>query len=297
MIQDDFSMQRIINTPKRGIGKVSISKIANEAKRLNKSMYNYLSESSINDIGAIIGVKNTTKIKSFIADIEALGSIVHNDIENFIDSFEDRFLIKEYYNSTPDGYDRVANINEFYEYFKDSLDKDTNMLEFMNDIALQSDQDKIEGECIYLMSIHASKGLEFDNVFLVGLEDGVFPIIGDDVDLEEERRLAYVAITRAKKRLFLCHSASRLYRGRYTNLSKSMFLSNMDNKSENKPQMKMSFSANISTNTFKIGDIAKHKIFGMGKVEKVVKINTQQRLSINFGGTNREILSSYVEKL
>jgi len=297
LIQDDFSITRIINVPKRGIGKVSINKIANEAQKLNLSIFKYLDQSSVVELGAIIGVKNSEKIKSFVSDIEAMGNIAKNDIENFIESFENRFLLKEYYNSTPDSFDRVANINEFYEYFKDSIEKHTSMLEFMNDITLQSDQDKIEGECIYLMSIHASKGLEFDNVFLVGLEDGVFPIISDDVDLEEERRLAYVAITRAKEKLFLCHSASRLYRGRFTNLSRSMFLENIYKQGTQTPTKQISKNGLLQNNKYKIGEVVKHKIFGLGKIEKTIDINNQQKLSINFGSTKRELLSSYITKL
>ena len=295
LLRDDFSLTRIINVPKRGIGKASIEKIKNGAQKSNLSIFEYLNTISLNDLGAMLGAKNSQKIKTFISDIEAMGNIAKNDIENFITLFEERFLLKEYYNSMPESLDKVANINEFYEYFKDSVDKNITMLEFMNDITLQSDQDKIQGECIYLMSIHASKGLEFENVFLVGLEDRVFPIISDDVDLEEERRLAYVAITRTKDRLFLCHSASRLYRGRFTNLPSSMFLLNMYKQDTKNTTRELSATAD-KRNKYKIGEIVKHKIFGLGKIEKSIDINNQQKLSINFGGAKRDILSSYVEK-
>mgnify|MGYP002266803587 CR=1 FL=1 len=97
------------------------------------------------------------------------------------------------------------------------------MDEFLNELTLQSEQDQVEGESIYIMSIHASKGLEFKHVFIIGLEEGFLPLIGDGSDTEEERRLGYVAITRAESELTMSHVASRFYKGRRTELTKSRF--------------------------------------------------------------------------
>ena len=224
--------------------------------------------------------------------MELLSTTANEKLADFIKLFEERIELKTYYMGMTDGYDRVANINEFYEYFNDYIEHNGSMQDFMNDITLQSDQDTIVGESIYLMSIHASKGLEFETVFLVGLEDGVFPIMADDVDLQEERRLAYVAITRAKEQLFLCYANNRLYKGRYNYLSKSLFLNNILGKTDNKRGKTALGSA--KTSTFKKGDVVKHKVFGMGKIDGIIQHHNQQKLRINFGGQYREILSQFV---
>ena len=299
ILRDDFSLKRIINVPKRGVGKRSVEKMEARANELQLGIFEYLSGVSVNELSPLVGTKNSVSIKKFISDIEAMQSICENDMSHFITKLEERFELKQYYNSMVDGYDRVANVNEFYEYFQDSSEKDVSMAEFLNDITLQSDQDKVQGESVYLMSIHASKGLEFDTVFLVGLEDGVFPIISDDVDLEEERRLAYVAITRARQKLYLCFSANRLYKGRYTSLSKSMFLKNMfDSEKSSVPKAQTKdISSSLQIASFKVGEAINHKVFGMGKIEAITKINNQQKLVINFGTQKREILSQYVSKI
>ena len=142
------------------------------------------------------------------------------------------------------------------------------------------------------MSIHASKGLEFEHLFVIGLEEGFFPLLGEGSDIEEERRLAYVAITRAKKTLTLSFVNSRFYKGQRTRLEKSRFLSEAG---------VCSGSLIIQTQTqtageYKKGDLVKHKIFGIGRVTAVTKIKKELKLTINFGGISREIISSFVEK-
>ena len=138
------------------------------------------------------------------------------------------------------------------------------------------------------MSVHASKGLEFEHLFVIGLEEGFFPLIGDGSDIEEERRLAYVAITRAKRTLSLSFANSRFYKGQRTRLNKSRFLSESGI---------MHGSLVIEqSNEFKKGDLVKHKIFGIGRVSAVSKIKKEFKLTINFGGNVREIMSSFVEK-
>ena len=156
-------------------------------------------------------------------------------------------------------------------------------------MTLQSEQDQVEGESIYMMSIHASKGLEFDHVFIIGLEEGFLPLVGDGSDLEEERRLGYVSFTRAKDTLTLSHAGSRFYKGRRSDLQKSRFF-NEAGLCEG--------SLIVEKNTaFKKGDLVRHKIFGTGRVIGVSKSGREFKLNINFAGTKRDILASFVEKL
>jgi len=160
--------------------------------------------------------------------------------------------------------------------------------EFLNDISLQSDQDEGEGNAITIMSIHAAKGLEFEHLFVIGMEEEFFPLLGDGCNMEEERRLGYVAITRAKTDLTLCYSDSRFYKGRRKQLEKSRFLGEaglIQNAS-----LKVTKSAE-----YKKGDLVKHKIFGIGRVQAVTKSGKEYKLRINFGGTKKEILSSFVQ--
>ena len=209
-----------------------------------------------------------------------------------MDKLEAKFGIKKYYESLPDGAERVANIDEFYATIKDQIKQNPSFSieEFLNEIALQSEQDNIGGEAISIMSIHASKGLEFEHLFVIGLEEGFFPLLGEGSDIEEERRLAYVAITRAKKTLTLSFVNSRFYKGQRTRLEKSRFLSEAG---------VCSGSLIIQTQTqaageYKKGDLVKHKIFGIGRVTAVTKIKKELKLTINFGGISREIMSSFV---
>ncbi|MBD3839845.1 MAG: ATP-binding domain-containing protein, partial [Epsilonproteobacteria bacterium] len=187
--------------------------------------------------------------------------------------------------------ERVANVFEFYGYYRDYIKENpmSDLTEFLSELALSSDQDEMGDEKIYLMSIHASKGLEFDHVFIIGFEEGFFPIIGDNIDIEEERRLGYVAFTRAKDYLTVSYVKSRLFRGKRTELIKSQFL-----KESGLIQGGLSIS---KKSNFKAGDIVKHKLFGMGRVLSVTNSGQDFKLKIDFGGTRREILSTFVEKI
>jgi DNA helicase-2/ATP-dependent DNA helicase PcrA len=191
----------------------------------------------------------------------------------------------------PDGQERVQNIDEFFGLFRDFIKQnpEASIDDFLNEVSLQSEQDQVEGESIYIMSIHASKGLEFEHLFIIGLEEGFLPLIGEGSDLEEERRLGYVSFTRAKDSLTLSHVQSRYYKGRRTELEKSRFFGEAG---------LCESSLKIEKNTaFKKGDLVRHKIFGAGRVIGVSKAGREFKLNINFGGNKREILASFVERL
>lgn len=281
---DDFSVRRIINRPKRGLGKVGLSK-------LEKIAYN--NKTSL--IGAINLLKDGDASKKSLGELvkfaNSLKELREKDgIFNLIDELESAFGLKEYYKSLPDGAERVGNIDEFYALLKDEALNKTNfdLDEFLNEVTLLSEQDAISNESISIMSVHASKGLEFEHLFVIGLEEGFFPLIGDGSDIEEERRLAYVALTRAKKSLTLSCAGSRFYKGKRERLEKSRFLN----------EIGLCDGALVveSKGEYKKGDLIKHKLFGIGRVVAVTKIKTEQKLKINFGGIEREIMSSFVEK-
>ena len=290
-VHDSFSLKRIINKPKRGLGKATVDKLELAAIDKAQSIFEYIDKTSNEALEALIKKKNTLTVKKLVKTIKAVAKTAQEGPHDFIDILEDSFNIKSIYENMPDANDRIANIDEFYGLFRDFVQQNpaTSLDEFLNELTLQSDQDQVEGESIYIMSIHAAKGLEFKHVFIIGLEEGFLPLIGDGSDTEEERRLGYVAITRAELELTMSHVASRFYKGRRTELDKSRFFKETG-------LCEGSFILEKNT-SFKKGDLVRHKIFGAGRILGVSKAGKDFKLKINFGGNHRDILSSFVERL
>ena len=290
-VHDSFSLKRIINKPKRGLGKATIDKLEIASMQAEKSIFEFIDTSSIAELEALIKKKNTITVKKLAEDIKSVAKAAEEASYELIDLLEETFKIKSIYENMPDAYDRLSNIDEFYGLFRDFIKQNpsTSLDEFLNELTLQSDQDQVEGESIYIMSIHASKGLEFKHVYIIGLEEGFLPLIGDGSDTEEERRLGYVAITRAESELTMSHVASRFYKGRRTELDKSRFFKEAG-------LCEGSFILEKST-SFKKGDLVRLKIFGAGRILGVSKAGKDFKLKINFGGSHRDILSSFVERL
>jgi len=283
---DDFSLLRVINKPKRGIGNTSLEKIKNYATEHNLSIFAALESEGIN---TILSKKALSSIKNLVEIIKLLHKEKEN-LEELITLFDEHISIREFYNAMPDGFERILNIDEFFGYFRDAINKDEELTleKFLAEIALQSDQDQVEEEAINIMSIHASKGLEFEYVYVIGLEEEFFPLLGEGCNIEEERRLAYVAFTRAKRHLKLCYIDSRFYKGKRKFVKKSRFLGEAGLIKDS--------SLKVQNNkAYKKGDLVKHKIFGMGRVQEVSRSGKEYKLKINFGGVKKDILSSFVE--
>jgi len=289
---DDFSLIRIINKPKRGIGKASIEKLQKAAFDAKMSLYEYIKKSVRGEFPVIISKKVATSLVQLVEDITLLQESLENELGNFITLFEERIKLKDHYARMVDGFDRILNIDEFYGYFRDAVMKnpDLTLDEFLNDISLQSDQDQLEESTITIMSIHASKGLEFEHLFVIGLEEEFFPLLGEGSNMEEERRLGYVAITRAKSDLTLCYVDSRFYKGRRKMIDKSRFLGEAGLIQDTSLKI-------TKSSVFKKGDLVKHKIFGIGRVQAANKSGKEYKLLINFGGNKKEILSSFVQSI
>lgn len=282
---DDLSFKRIINRPKRNIGEKALQNLEDYAQKRKISLFEALCESD-GGVGIFSLKKAQNEAKKFMQNIYKLRE--YSDLKKMIENFEELFALKEFYALQEDGDERVLNIDEFYASIKEKIKEEpqTTLEDILSEISLLSDQDGIEGECVYLMSVHASKGLEFDHVFIVGLEEGFFPL--NESDIEEERRLAYVAITRAKKCLSLSIAKSRFYRGSRTELDSSRFLE--------ESQLTKKISMNKTEQGYHKGDLVKHKIFGIGRVISVNKSAKEEKLAINFGGIERIIMASFVEK-
>ncbi|CAM4129391.1 ATP-dependent helicase [Campylobacter armoricus] len=285
-LNDDYSFKRIINRPKRNFGNASLEKLENYAKENHLSLFESL---CVLQGSGFFSKKTDNEIEKFILSMHKIKE--KNNLLAMILALEDEFKIKEFYKDNPEGEDKLLNIDELYANLKDKISHGNynSLDDILNEISLLNEQDGLDKESICIMSIHASKGLEFDHVFIIGLEEGFFPLTSDTSNIEEERRLAYVAITRAKKKLYLSYANSRFYKGSRTRLEKSRFFGESN-------VMKKELTLDYQRNSYKKGDLIKHKIFGIGRVTSVSKIGNEEKLTINFGGIERMIMSSFVEK-
>jgi DNA helicase-2/ATP-dependent DNA helicase PcrA len=269
---DEYSFKRIVNKPKRGIGKATVLKL--EDAKGDKSYIEFIKENDLN----FLSKKAAKSLKEFADFIELLSKQTIDEIPEILEE------VIDFSNSYKDE-DKKRNVEEFYGTMREK--KDLNVREFLNELSLESDQDKITEEMINVMTIHASKGLEFDYIFVIGMEEGFFPL--NDADIEEERRLAYVAFTRARKKLTLSFTQSRFVRGTRSRVQKSRFLTEAG--------LIKGERVNLKENTsMKNGMLVKHKVFGTGRVIGINKAGNKTKLKIDFGGSIREILSDFVEK-
>ena len=211
---DNLSLQRIINEPKRGIGRTSLDKIAQIANEVGTSMYEVIKHAEQYGLNRVY-----LKSREFIEVIE---SLISKRDETPISKLIPMILNKTGYTKalenekTVEAENRIANLEEFLtvaiEFEEETAD--SGLSEFLEGITLSSDLDNIEDEeeSVTLMTLHSAKGLEYPVVFLVGMEEGIFPgykSISEEKELEEERRLCYVGITRASENLFLTCSKQR----------------------------------------------------------------------------------------
>ncbi len=231
---DDLSLARVINEPKRGIGATSFEKMARFAIEQDRTIMDALQEADFMGLTpktAQTALEFRTMIDSFTQMQEYLS--VTELVEEVLKKSGYRQMLQS--DKTIEGESRLENLEEFLSVTKafEKQSDDKSLVAFLTDLALISDIDSLDDEedadgPIILMTMHAAKGLEFPIVFIIGLEENVFPHSrsnNDDEELEEERRLAYVGITRAEKRLYLTHASSRTLFGKSNYNMPSRFIS------------------------------------------------------------------------
>lgn len=242
--KDNVALERIINFPRRGIGDSTIDKINQIAKQYSLSEWEVINKLTYFGLDKLSG-----KVKPFVDLIIDLKALADNSLlADFVDSLISKTQILEVFNSgTEDDDNRKRNIREFAKSVKEwSLENPgATLVEYLESVTLQnsaSDED-LEGGKVTLSTAHAAKGLEFDYVFVVACEEGMFPLSRsiDNGDVEEERRLMYVAVTRAKKQLFISRAKSRMVYGCTGNTMPSRFLDEMGLKSMEKFQKSFDF--------------------------------------------------------
>lgn len=257
---DDVSLTRIINVPRRKIGKVTIDKLVSKANDLNCSMYDAI------DSGKELEFK---KIIEFLRENKD-----NYTLTNFIDLIlEKTGIIKELEDeNTIEAQTRIENLNEFKSIAYQFEEKYgiISLEEFLNEISLVSDITEYkDNEAITLMTIHSAKGLEFNNVFIVGLEESIFPHFNSfesNDSLEEERRLCYVAITRAKKRLWLVNALSRTIYGNKVSNKESRFIKEIDSKYFNIKTSNVKVNNVDDSIEYKVGEHIYFDTYGEGVI-------------------------------
>ena len=240
--KDDISFERIINVPKRGIGETSINLIKNNAIDHDLSLYEYISSDyALEELPDRV----SKSLRSMIARIEHTKEELKEDNEIFAKTLEDLITdigYYEYLKTQEEGEDRIDNVKSLFDDLRHYLSNNEKATfeEYLQNVALVSAQDDIqEGEHVTLMTVHTAKGLEFPVVFVVRLNQGIFPsnralLEGGYIAEEEERRLAYVAYTRAKERLYLTFSGGYNYVVG-TNLIESQFIKESGNSAQPRP--------------------------------------------------------------
>ena len=225
--KDNVSLKRIINEPKRGIGKTSLDNVEQVANSLNISMFDV-----IKDIDNYVQTRANSAFKDFANFINKMQKEA-TSIENLTDRIlkESGYLSSLEQENTDEAKSRIENLGEFLNVVIDfeNENAENTLSDFLENLALVTDLDNVDDSVdnVYMMTLHTAKGLEYPIVFMVGMEDGLFPSyksIGETAELEEERRLCYVGITRAKQYLFLTCAKSRTVFGSTSYAMPSRFL-------------------------------------------------------------------------
>lgn len=330
---DMMSFNRIVNEPKRGIGQATLDKLALAAEEMGWSLY----ETALNAVHTNLSTRASGHLEAFarmIAELRQLADDV--SITELVEAVLDKtgYLEQLEQERSLEAEARIENLREFYsvtKQFDESEREDKTLLAFLTDLSLLSPVDKVplEESDVTLMTMHAAKGLEFSYVFIVGMEEGIFPLsrAAEEADeLEEERRLAYVGITRAEQELYLTHARSRQLYGQTKRNPKSRFLSEINEAIVESNQLDSSSSTTIkqkrqsffsrskaqqtrgktisssTTKTFnwQVGDKVKHQKWQVGAIVKISGEGNNQELDIAFPGLGiKTLLASFapIEKV
>ena len=334
--QDEASFKRIINLPKRGIGDSTVDKIVVAANDHAISIWEVLQNAS-----HFLGSRASGPIEDFVTMIQRFGIDIQTKdaYESASEIAKASGILRDLYaDKTVEGLSRYENVQELLNAIKEYVDDpertDKTLGAFLQDVSLitsQDDDKDKDPEKVTLMTIHMAKGLEFKYVYIVGMEEDLFPsqmMLSSRAELEEERRLFYVAITRAQKRLFLSYALTRYRYGRLKNCEPSRFLDDLDSRyiktstkfraTESAPQNNASYTRNFvsgikktiasqpvvkataykppadfkpsDTSLLKAGQKIEHPKFGFGSVAHVDESGPDRKARIQFDGFGEKTL-------
>jgi DNA helicase II / ATP-dependent DNA helicase PcrA len=301
---DDASFERVINTPTRGIGAKAIDEMRNIARDQSVSLWSaailLINQRTMSARATNALIVFLELIKALAKDIEEL--TLDEKVKRIV---EKSGLMALYQNEKMDkGDEKIENLEELvnaaklFEFDKDNEDKLGEVDMFLSYAALEAgvSQSEESEDCVQLMTLHSAKGLEFKQVFLVGLEEGLFPSqqsVDDAGRLEEERRLCYVGMTRAMQQLYLTYAESRRLYGRETYPRPSRFLREIPAELLQEVRMRATISRPVNAvqtksakfqtqGSYKLGQRVSHAKFGEGVVLQIEGEGAQERVQINF---------------
>jgi DNA helicase II / ATP-dependent DNA helicase PcrA len=313
---DTVSLKRIINTPRRGIGKATLDRIESAAAQLGVPLWEILQdEASVKTLAgrsarSVLKFAEMLKTWQGLVEDRAASEIVQGVLEDsgYLEDLREK--------GTDEALERVGNVQELYNavlQFEDD-NEETNLMMFLANASLASDLDNVEegSDRVSLMTLHSSKGLEFPVVFLVGVEQGLFPnyrSMDDPMALEEERRLCYVGITRAQERLFITHACERRLYGNREPSSPSLFLSELPRDlilTSSDRALPEKWTTPIAHHTtrerkvtdpegsheddWNVGDRVIHKAYGEGHITHIFGAGNKICLAVKFPSLGQKIL-------
>lgn len=303
---DDVSLLRIINVPKRGIGTTTVDRLKAAAEERNQSIFDIIMDGK----GLSISSGTLNKLQAFLLMMQDFRDVVDtmsvSELINYVleqTGYMDK-LISE---NTNEALSRAENLREMIGAAMDFEQKmpDGTLEDFLTELALVSDVDDLDedSDAVVLMTLHNAKGLEFPIVFMAGMDEGIFPhsrSLLDEDQLEEERRLCYVGMTRAKKKLYMTRAWQRSLYGNTSYYAASRFLNEIsdeyiietsygiaDNAAvcRSEPEVSKKYVANISP-----GDRVRHLKWGEGIVLDIEGIDEDAQISINFPSVGEKCL-------
>ncbi|MBQ7964699.1 MAG: UvrD-helicase domain-containing protein [Ruminococcus sp.] len=312
---DDVRLRRIINKPKRSIGETTVSKAMDIASALGESLYSVVKHASdYPDLS-----RAATKLTSFVALIDGLIEAYNSGDYSLAELYE---LVLEHTNyrdylkvEKEDHESRIENIEELKSNivnFEEDYAEEATLSNFLEEISLQTDIDNYDpdADCCVMMTLHSAKGLEFPVVFIPGMEEGMFPsmaTIMNPAELDEERRLAYVGITRAKEKLYIVKTRERMLFGHTSHNRESRFATEIPSKllektgnerafasayaQQQQTPTKMNFDpfakkpaqkSTASSTKYSVGDMVLHKVFGKGMITSAEPMGNDTMLEVAF---------------
>ena len=327
-LNDEESLRRIINFPPRGIGQTTLDKLTLISEKQNISLFDSIS--NLNDPLVKINKGTVEKLENFMNQILSFKVFSqNNNAYETVSHIINKIQIVNFYKNegSLESFNRIENIeelvngiNDFIEGQEELFESDKSLSKYLEDVALYSETDKeVSNERVSLMTVHMAKGLEFPIVYVIGMEENLFPSvmsINSREEVEEERRLFYVAMTRAEKSLTLSYCNQRFKWGNLNECEPSRFLSEIDNKYTNKNSLHKqqpshidntllrlrnfkkrknisklksfkSSSQNIKIN-IQINDVVFHERFGRGQVKEIEEDGENSRATINFNNSGEK---------
>jgi len=300
---DEIALLRIINTPARGIGKTTIDRVRGYAIQNNISFFEALKQAESIDS---LSKGSQAKLAAFINMLEQFKKDIAGEVALLTERVFTESGLAESLRSAGEQ-NALDNVNELINAAAqyDQQAENPTLLNYLQQISLFSDVDAYDTESsrVALMTLHAAKGLEFENVFIVGLEEGLLPHeksnTDDEEDLEEERRLFFVGITRAKLGLHISCARYRTIRGQMLRTIPSQFLFELGmdfTESSQETDALTQYAIRDTQCDFSAGELVRHKSFGLGRVEEFIDMGENSMVVVKFeNGQTKSLMLKYAD--